>query len=77
MTRRMPCTAVVSNSQEGLPPGLRQTYLRNLDPRISIGYPPFKNNKTVFRAGFGIYTVTSLGQLQNNNESNPQASVHT
>jgi hypothetical protein len=29
------------------------------------------------RAGFGIYTVTNLGQLQNNNESNPQASVHT
>jgi hypothetical protein len=73
----MPCTNVVSNGQEGLPPGLRQTYLRNLDPRVSIAYRPFKNNKTVFRAGFGIYTVTSLGQLQNNNESNPQASVHT
>lgn len=73
----MPCTAVVSNGQEGLPPGLRQTYLRNFDPRISIAYRPFKNDKTVLRAGFGIFTVTSLGQLQNNNESNPQASVHT
>src|SRR5580658_9037990 len=71
----MPCTAVVSNSQEGLPPGLRQTYFRNFDPRISVAYRPFK--KTVLRAGFGIYTVTNLGQLQNNNESNPQSSVHT
>jgi len=30
----MPCTPVLSNGQEGLPPGLRQTYLRNLDPRL-------------------------------------------
>jgi Carboxypeptidase regulatory-like domain len=73
----MPCTAVVSNGQEGLPPGLRQTYLRNLDPRISVAFRPFKDNKTVLRAGFGIFTVINLGQLQNNNESNPQASVHT
>src|SRR5580700_1594966 len=73
----LPCTAVVSNVQAGLPPGLRQTYLRNIDPRISVAYRPFNDNKTVVRAGFGIYTVTNLGQLQNNNESNPQSSVHT
>ena len=73
----LPCTHVVSSGQEGLAEGLRQFYLRNLDPRISIAYRPFKDNKTVVRAGFGIYTVTNLGQLQNNNESNPQASVHT
>jgi hypothetical protein len=73
----MPCTAVVSNGQEGLPPGLRQTYHRNLDPRVSIAFRPFRDNKTVFRAGFGIFTVINLGQLQNNNESNPQSSVHT
>ena len=73
----MPCTSVVSNSQEGLAKGLRQTYLRNFDPRLSIAWRPFNNDKTVFRAGFGIFTVTALGQLQNNNESNPQASVYT
>jgi hypothetical protein len=73
----MPCTAVVSNGQEGLPPGLRQTYHRNFDPRVSIAFRPFKDNKTVLRAGFGIFTVINLGQLQNNNESNPQSSVHT
>ena len=73
----LPCTAVVSNAQEGLPPGLRQTYMRNFDPRISLALRPFNNNKTVVRAGFGIFTVINLGQLQNNNESNPQSSVHT
>lgn len=73
----IPCTPVVSNGQEGLPPGLRQTYMRNLDPRISLAFRPFNDNKTVVRAGFGIFTVINLGQLQNNNESNPQSSVHT
>jgi hypothetical protein len=73
----LPCTNVVSNQQEGLPPGLRQTYMRNFDPRISFAYRPFGNDGTVIRAGFGIFTVTALGQLQNNNESNPQASVFT
>ncbi|HTF64027.1 MAG TPA: hypothetical protein VK638_15190, partial [Edaphobacter sp.] len=71
------CTPVVTNSQDHLPQGLRQTYLRNFDPRFSVAYRPFKDNKTVIRAGFGIFTVTALGQLQNNNESNPQAAVNT
>ena len=71
------CTPVVTNGQDGLATGLRQTYLRNFDPRVSVAYRPFKDNKTVIRAGFGIFTVTALGQLQNNNESNPQAAVNT
>ena len=73
----LPCTKVVSNEEEGLPKGLRQTYMRNLDPRISFAYRPFGNDNTVLRAGFGIFTVTALGQLQNNNESDPTASVFT
>jgi hypothetical protein len=71
------CTPMVTNGQDNLPQGLRQTYRRNFDPRISIAYRPFRDNKTVIRAGFGIFTVTALGQLQNNNESNPQAAVNT
>jgi Carboxypeptidase regulatory-like domain len=71
------CTPVVTNNQDNLPQGLRQTYLRNFDPRISLAFRPFRDNKTVVRAGFGIFTVTALGQLQNNNESNPQAAVNT
>jgi hypothetical protein len=73
----LPCTNVVLNGQEGLPQGLRQFYKGSIDPRISFAYRPFKNNRTVLRAGFGIFTVTSLGQLQNDNESNPEVSVHT
>jgi hypothetical protein len=73
----IPCTSVVSNVQEGIGPGLRQTYLRNFDPRISFAYRPFANDKTVVRGGFGIYTVTALGQLQNNNEGNPDITVNT
>jgi hypothetical protein len=73
----LPCSTVVSNSQVGFPAGLRQFYKGSIDPRIGIAYRPFKDNKTVFRAGFGIYTVTNLGQLQNNNESNPEADQHT
>jgi hypothetical protein len=71
------CTPVVTNEMDGLPAGLRQTYLYNFDPRVSVAYRPFRDTKTVVRAGFGIFTVTALGQLQNNNESNPQAAVNT
>lgn len=71
------CTPVVSNSQDHLPRGLRKTYFRNFDPRFSFAYRPFSDNRTVIRAGFGVFTVTALGQLQNNTESNPQAAVNT
>jgi hypothetical protein len=73
----LPCTAVVSNGQEGLPAGLRQFYKGSIDPRIGFAYRPFRDGKTVVRAGFGIFTVTSLGQLQNDNESNPEINQHT
>ena len=74
---QMPCTKVVSNTQEGVGPGLRQTYMGNFDPRISFAYRPFANDKTVLRGGVGIYTVTALGQLQNNNEGNPDITINT
>ncbi len=42
---------------------LRNTYWGDYDPRISVAFRPFRDNKTVFRAGFGIFTQTPLGQL--------------
>ena len=74
----LPCSNVVLNSQEGLPAGLRQLYTKDIDPRISVASPSLPQQQDGDSGqGFGIYTVTNLGQLQNNNESNPQASVHT
>ncbi|HYL99159.1 MAG TPA: TonB-dependent receptor, partial [Blastocatellia bacterium] len=60
------CVSIKKASQAGLPEGLRSTYYKNFQPRLSLAFRPFKNNKTVVRAGFGIFTVTSLGQLSFN-----------
>jgi hypothetical protein len=57
-----PCTKVVSASQENFPQRLRYTYWKNFDPRVSAAWRPF-GDKTVFRAGFGLYTVQSLGEF--------------
>ncbi len=64
-TRNMslPCSNVVTASQDHLSQSLRNTYWGDYDPRIGIAYRPFRDNKTVFRAGFGIFTQTPLGQL--------------
>lgn len=57
----LPCSPVQTASQAGLPQGLRYTYYHNFDPRIGIAWRPFGNDRTVFRAGFGIFTVPTLG----------------
>jgi hypothetical protein len=64
-TRNMslPCTNVVTASQDHLSQSLRNTYWGDYDPRVGFAYRPFRDNKTVFRAGFGIFTQTPLGQL--------------
>jgi hypothetical protein len=64
-TRNMslPCSNVVTASQDHLSQSLRNTYWRDFDPRISVAFRPFRDNKTVLRAGFGIFTQTPLGQL--------------
>jgi hypothetical protein len=59
----LPCTNVVTASQAHLSQSLRNTYWGDYDPRIGIAFRPFRDNKTVFRAGFGIFTQTPLGQL--------------
>jgi hypothetical protein len=63
----LPCTKVISASQAGLPQGLRHTTLHDFDPRLSIAYRPFKDDKTVIRAGFGLFTMTTLGPMSFNN----------
>jgi hypothetical protein len=71
------CTQFLTASQAGLPQGLRNLYWKNFQPRASFAYRPFASNKTVVRAGFGIFTIFNLGQLSFNNSGNPTSSVHT
>ena len=71
------CTKVLTASQDHLPEGLRQIYARDFDPRVSVAFRPFRDNKTVLRAGFGIFTVSTLGPMSFNNAGNPLSVVHT
>jgi hypothetical protein len=57
----LPCSPIVTASQEHLPAGLRQNYLRNFDPRISIAFRPFADDKTVIRGGVGVFTEALTG----------------
>ncbi len=70
------CSNVATASQAGVTQGLRKLYLRDFDPRIGIAYRPF-GDKTVIRAGFGIFTVTTLGPMSFNNAGNPTSNLIT
>jgi hypothetical protein len=65
-TPLLPCSNIETASKAGLPQGLRFTPARDFDPRVSIAWRPSNNNKTVIRAGFGIYTMTTLGPMSFN-----------
>ncbi|HML16955.1 MAG TPA: carboxypeptidase regulatory-like domain-containing protein [Bryobacteraceae bacterium] len=71
------CSNVKTSSQDGLAAGLRQVYWKDLDPRISVAYRPFNDTKTVIRAGFGIFTMTTLGPMSFNNAGNPTSDLIT
>jgi len=55
------CTPVLSNSQAGLPSGLRTVPTHRVEPRFGFAYRVFGNDRTVVRGGFGYYYVTLLG----------------
>jgi hypothetical protein len=73
----LPCTNYVTAGQDHLPQSLRNIYMRNFQPRVSIAWRPFNDTKTVIRAGFGIFTMTNLGPLSFNNSGNPTSALHT
>jgi hypothetical protein len=73
----LPCTNYVTASHDRLPQSLRNIYKGNFQPRVSLAYRPFNDTKTVIRAGFGVFTVTSLGPLSFNNSGNPTSALHT
>ncbi|MGB9514972.1 MAG: carboxypeptidase regulatory-like domain-containing protein [Candidatus Acidiferrum sp.] len=75
--KALACSNVETASQAGVTQGLRQLYLRDFDPRISVAYRPFKDTKTVIRAGFGIFTMTTLGPMSWNNAGNPTSDLIT
>ena len=56
-----PCSPVEDASQAGYPKWLRYTDFHDFDPRAGIAWRPFGDDKTVFRAGLGLYTIPNLG----------------
>lgn len=58
-----PCTPVLSNSQAGLPAGLRHSPSLRFEPRLGFAYKPLNNERTVLRGGAGYYNITTTGAL--------------
>ncbi len=58
-----PCTPVLTNTQAGLPAGLRHAPTLRLEPRFGFAYRPFGNDRTSIRGGAGYYNITTTGAL--------------
>jgi hypothetical protein len=59
----VPCTPVLTASQAGLPDSLRTADKLRFMPRLGIAFRPFNNDRTVVRAGVGMYNITTLGRI--------------
>jgi Carboxypeptidase regulatory-like domain len=77
VNQALPCGPVTKASELGMGGGVRHFYAGNYQPRISVAWRPFADNKTVVRAGFGIFTMTNLGQLSFNTTNIAVAVVRT
>ena len=58
-----PCTPVITNTQAGLPPGLRHYPKLRFVPRFGFAYRPFGDDRTSIRGGAGYYNITTTGAL--------------
>ncbi len=58
-----PCTPVLSNSQAGLPAGLRTAPKLRFEPRFGFAFRPFGNDRTAIRGGVGYYNIATTGAL--------------
>jgi hypothetical protein len=58
-----PCTPVLSNTEAGLPAGLRTSPKLRFEPRLGFAYRPFGNDRTAIRGGVGYYNITTTGAL--------------
>jgi hypothetical protein len=76
-TPTLPCSNVYSASQYHWPQTLLFNYYGDYQPRLSFAYRPFSDNKTVIRAGLGIFTITNLGPLSFNLDGNPTSALYT
>lgn len=56
-------TPFVTNSQVGLPITLRNTYYKNIQPRLGFSWSPGTSGKTTIRASAGFYAVPVLGAV--------------
>jgi hypothetical protein len=56
---------ILTAAEAGLPETLRVTDKNNIAPRLGIAWRPFDDNRTVVRAGFGIYYTRFLGAIFN------------